>query len=885
MKLLSRIVSVLRNIFRKQRVEDQLDAEVKAYVGLLADEKIAAGMSEREAVRVARVESGGVEQVKQAVRDRRAGAGLELLWQDVRFGVRQILRNPGFSVTVIVTLSLSIGANTAIFSIVNSLMLKSLPYPHPERIGTIFTRIQGAKASDERHHVNGEQWELLRDNVPALISAVSGIRATGVNLEAGSLQQYVHNARVSAHYLDVLGVPPAMGRNFSAEEDRPHGPQAVILSDSLWRNLFGADRGIVGRSVLLKGTQYTVIGVLPPGAVTPANADVYTALQPTHDGEGGGTNFEAVVRLRDGATWQEADAEINRAWLTRASRYELDEDPNAQVSYRSVPLQAGQAATLRPQALTLMISAGFILLIACANLAGLALVRMIQRTQEVATRLALGASRWQIQRQFWIENLLLALGGGAAGIGVGYLALRGLLTLLPEHFLPVAHVSLDGGVLAFSLTVSLLTSVLFGMLPALVMRRVDLRSSMASRPLTGAGSQQLRQVLIAGEVALTVVLLAAAGLLIRTLIHLETLPPGFNPQNVMTAKASLDDLRYHDPAAFQKLLEQSTAAMGQIPGVLGAAVGLSLPYERSPIMGGIAIGDGRDAGQKAMADEVYVTPDYFAVLQLPITIGRAFTLSDSSMSRHVAIVNKSFARKYFHGDNPVGRRLNQDIMIVGMAEDVAMAPGIDPVAPLMGEETMYVPAAQIGAGQLAMVHVWFQPSWIIRTAGPVEGLTAQMQRALASAAPNLPFSGFYRMSDLQAKTLAAQRVEVALLSAMAALALILSAVGIFALVASLVGQKTREIGIRMALGSTVREAMMHVGAPAVRASALGLMAGLFACAGALRVMRSVLFGVGVYDGPTLVAVVLVLGAVTVIATALPSLRIAGIDPAKTLRDE
>ncbi len=886
MKLLSRIASTLRNLFRKGRVEDQLDAEVKAYVGLLTDEKIAAGMSEREARRTARAEFGGVEQVKQAVRDRRAGAGLEFLWQDVRFGLRQLWRNPGFTATVIVTLALSIGANTAIFSIVNALMLKSLPYPHPERIGTIFTRMQGAKASDGRHHVNGEQWELLRDNVPALISAVSGIRATGVNLEAGSLEQYVHNARVSAHYFDVLGIQPAIGRNFSAEEDRPHGPQAVILSDSLWRSLFGADRDIVGRSVLLKGMQFTVIGVLPPGAETPANADVYTALQPARDGEGGGTNFEAIVRIRDGATWQEADGEINRAWLTRAGRYELEEDPNAQVSYHSVPLQRGQAAAIRLQALTLMISAGFILLIACANLAGLALVRMIQRTQEVATRLALGASRWQIQRQFWIENLLLALGGGAAGIGVGYLALRGLLTLLPEHFLPVAQVSLDGGVLAFSLTVSLLTSVLFGMLPALVMRRVDLRSSMASRPLTGAGSQRLRQALIAGEVALTVVLLAAAGLLIRTLIHLESLPPGFNPQGVMAAKASLDDIRYQDPAAFQKLLDQSTAAMGQIPGVLKAAVGLSLPYERSLIMGGITIGDGKEVGQKAMADEIYVTPDYFATLQIPVLAGRSFTPEDGEKTEHVAVVNQAFARKFFHGSDALGRHLNlRDTRIVGVVADVSMAPGIDAASPMVGEETMYIPATQVAPVQLATLHVWFQPSWIVRTAGPVDGLTAQMQRALASVAPNVPFSGFYRMSDLQAKTLAAQRVEVALLSAMAALALILSAVGIFALVASLVGQKTREIGIRMALGSTVREAMVHVGAPAVRASALGLLVGLFACAGALRVMRSVLFGVGVYDGPTLVAVMLVLGVVTVIATALPSLRIAGIDPAKTLRDE
>ena len=383
MKLWSRTTSMLRNLFRNRQVENQLDDEVHAYVNMLTDERIAAGMSASEARRTAQAEFGGIEQVKQAVRDHRAGTDVELLWQDARFGLRQLRRNPGFTWTAIVTLALSIGANTAIFSIVNALMLKSLPYSQPERMGTIYTRIMGTRASDERHHINGEQWELLRDNVPALISAVSGIRPSGVNLEAGPHVQYVHNQRISAHYLDVLGIQPAIGRNFSAVEDRPHGPQAAIVSDSLWRSMFGADRSIVGRAILLKGAPYTVIGVLPPDATTPSNADIYTALQPAHDGEGGGTNFEAITRLRDGATWQEADAEINRAWSNRANRYELEDDPNAQVSYYSVPLQKGQAATLRPQALTLMLASGFILLIACANLAGLTLVRMMRRTPEV----------------------------------------------------------------------------------------------------------------------------------------------------------------------------------------------------------------------------------------------------------------------------------------------------------------------------------------------------------------------------------------------------------------------------------------------------------------------------------------------------------------------
>jgi predicted permease len=810
---------------------------------------------------------------------------MDALEQNLKFAARQLLRNPGFTVTVILTLALSVGANTAIFSIVNALILKSLPYSHPERMGTIYTRVTGTRASDERHKINGEQWELLRDNVPALISAVASGRTSGVNLQARSRVQYLHAGRISEHYLDVLGIRPVAGRTFSDVEDRVHGPKSAILSYSLWRNTFGSNPNILGRGILLKGEPYTVIGVLPEGANTPLNADLYTALQASREGEGGGTNFEVITRLRDGATWQEVDGEINRTWSLRATRFELEDNPGAQITYYSVPLQKGETATLRPQALTLMLAAGFILLIACANLAGLTLVRMMRRTSEVATRLALGASRWQIQRQFWIENLLLALIGGAVGIGMGFLALRGLLLLLPEHFLPVAHVPLDGRVMAFTLIVSLLTSILFGMLPALVTRKVDLRSSMSGTAVAGGGSPRLRQALIAGEIALTVVLLSASGLLIRTLIHLQTLPPGFNPTGVMTARASLDDVRYHDPAAFFKLLNQSTAAMQQIPGVQHAAVGLSLPYERSLILGGIVISDEKEAGQKAMADETYVTLDYFAALQIPVLRGRSFTDADGPKTQRVAIVNRAFARKFFHGANPVGRYLFTDMMIVGMVEDVAMAPGLDATAPLTGEEMIYVPASQVPASLLAMVHAFFQPSWIVRTAGPVEGLTAQMQRALASVDPNLPFSGFYSMRDLLAKTLATQRVEVALLGTMAALALLLSAVGIFALVANIVAQKTREIGIRIALGSTIRQAMVHIGAPGVRASALGLVLGLILCAGALRAMHSVLYGVGVFDMPTILAVVLTLASVTLVAVAAPTLRIARIDPAKTLRDE
>jgi predicted permease len=439
--------------------------------------------------------------------------------------------------------------------------------------------------------------------------------------------------------------------------------------------------------------------------------------------------------------------------------------------------------------------------------------------------------------------------------------------------------------MAFTLVASLMTSVLFGMLPALAARNVDLRSSMASRAASKVGSVRLRQGLIAGEMALTVVLLAASGLLIRTLVHLETLPPGFNPNGMMAAKASLDDVRFHDPTAFQKLLNESTKAMRQIPGVQNAAVGLTLPYERA-LNDGVILSDGKEAGQQDGTDVGYVTPGYFETLQMPLLAGRAFTESDGPSAQHVAVVNQAFARKFYGGASPVGRYINKDTMIVGEVADVFVVSGLYEGAPLMSEQAMYIPAAQLDAHLLSgAVHVWVQPDWVVRTAGPVEGLTAEMQRALANVDPNLPFSGFYSMKDLLARTLVTQRMEVALLGAMAALALLLSAVGIFALVANIVAQRTREIGIRMALGSSVGQAMAHIGRAGAGASLVGLFLGLILCAGALRVMRRVLYGVDVYDAATIATVVITLVLVTVVATALPTMKIARIDPANTLREE
>ena len=825
--MFARLRSLVRALTARGTFETGLTEELRFHIQEHTEDLVRSGVSPEEARRRARMELGGINTVMEECREARGLGGFDALERESRYAARQLWRNPGFAGTVVVTLALAIGANTAMFSLVNALLLKDLPYAHPERIGTLYARTSGPLPSDTRRTIDGEQWERVRDDVPSLLSAVSAILTSGANVRTGSVAQYLHEGRVSAQYFDVLALHPVMGRNFSDDEDRPQGPRTAILSYELWQTAFGGNPNALGQTVLLKSEPHTIIGVLPKGATTPLNADVYTALQPGREGAGQAANFVATMRLRDNATWQQAEAELNRALsgTARAQRF-AGTNPDARLTYYAVPLQKAATDRLRPQVLALMLASGFILLIACANIAGLTLVRMLRRTSEITIRLALGASRWQIHRQLWIEHLLLACVGGTAGIGVAFLALRGLLRLLPEHFLPVATVPLDSRVLGFTLSLSLLTCVLSGVLPVLATKKIDLRSSVAGRGVIGGGSGvRLRQLLIAGEVALTVVLLAATGLLIRTLIGLQTMPPGFNPTGVITAKASLDDVRYHDPAAFRKLLSESVTAMREIPGVQSAAVGLTLPYERA-LLNSVTLSAGKEAGQQVTTNQVYVTPRYFETLQIPVLAGRTFTEADSPDAQPVVIVNQTFERKFFHQQNPVGRYLNKNMLIVGVVADTVLSSEARlnaGTAPLTREETIYLPAAQVAdAKLLSLVHGFFQPSWIVRTASAI-GVPAQMQRALASSDPQLPVSGFYYVKDLMAGTLATQRIAVALLAAISSLALLLSAVGIFALVANIVAQRTREIGIRMALGSTIGKTMIQVGRTGVGASALGLV--------------------------------------------------------------
>jgi predicted permease len=593
------------------------------------------------------------------------------------------------------------------------------------------------------------------------------------------------------------------------------------------------------------------------------------------------------LRLVPGATWQQAAAQISH--LRKPYFDEIANKYKGRAWFYAVPLgrSVGNEDERTP-VLVLMLAVSFILLIACANLAGLTLVRISRRTAEIATRLALGATRWAILRQLWAENLLLALLGAGMGLALALLILKSLSGFLPSEFIPLGGLGIDIRVLAFTFAVSLFASLLFGALPALQTRRVDLRSStaMGGRSVTRS-SGLLRQALIASEVALTVVLLAGAGLLIRTLVYLETQPPGFDATNVMTAKVSLDDARYRDANAFHTLLERSVAAMRHIPGVEDATVGLSVPYERGLNDNG-KIMDGGFAGREWASSLAYITPGYFDTLRIPILAGRSLAESDTATSEGVVVVNADFALKMFGERDPVGRHFQTEgrtYRVVGVCGNVAKRPGIQADAPMKTEPVFYVPATQTSQGLVNTAHVWFQPSWIVRTRKPIAGIAGAMQKALAQVDPSLPFSGFYSMNDILAENLIYQRAEVLLLGVLAGLALLLSAVGIYGLVSNLVVQRTREIGIRIALGAQMRQVMMEVGRSGVVASAVGLIVGMALAYFAVRVLQSQLYGVRTDDPATLTVVPFILAVIALAASFLPTLRIARIDPAKTLRME
>jgi predicted permease len=812
------------------------------------------------------------------------------LWSDICLSLRQLRKSPGFTATVLGTLGLCIGANTAIYSVVDAVLIQPLPYPEADRLGSLARHVRSGNAESVQFNVDGTTWQAVYNSATKIDVAAEG-SLSGVNLAAGNRIEYVQQQRVSSGYFHVLGVLPQIGREFDKLEDTAGGPTAALLSYELWQNVFHGEAGVVGRSIDLRGEPFTVVGVMPKSFVNKDKADLWTPLRPSTTGEGSGTNYSVFARLKPGVTWNEASAEVRALEqpVLNAQLVQWHSPSGVTADMRLVSLQRALTDQVRSSVLPKWGAVVLILLIGCVNIAGLLIAQSASRRRETATRMALGASRGRIVSRLLTESVLLALGGGAIGIALASVVLTGLKRFGMEGFDLWRPVTLDARVLLMTLVISLATSIIFGLIPALETSRLDIRSVLleGGRGTPGRGQRRMRQVLVAGEIALGLVLLASAGLLIRTLAYLEGLEPGFDPHHVLVAQLSLQDARYQTSAKVNSLFQKSLERIRALPGVESAAVGLSLPYQR-PLNEGFRILDGPNKNTGSITEMILVTPGYFETLRMKVKGGRTFADYDSAVSQPVAIVNQAFVRKYLHQQSPLGTHLSfgaTSAEIVGLVADAPQHSGAGNFGPLAATPTVYLPDAQTGDEGLSMLYTWFSPNWVVRTRGVSPNLIGEMQAAIQAIDPRLPFSNFKSMEEYQTGSLASQRYEAMLFSVFAALALLLAGVGVYGLVANSVTQRTREIGIRVALGASARDAIRSIVTPSLKLAAIGAAIGLVLTWFASRLLQSLIWGVQTHDAPTYIFVTATMFAIAAVASLLPALRLIKLDPVVVLREE
>lgn len=816
-------------------------------------------------------------------------------WSNLTFAARQLRKSPAFTITVLATLALCIGANAAIYSVVDALLLRPLPYPHPEKLVMLGVSQRKGAISHFDTGQDGSNWEMVRDHASLLDSAVYG-GTDGVNLYTGGHVEYVQEQRVSANFFGVLGVRPLIGREFTRQEDVPGGPNLTVLSYALWQRLFSGDPSIVGRTVDLLGTPHTVVGVMPAGFRSDTPVDLWTPLQPSTRGEGGGDNFEIIGRLKPGVTLAEANGQLAAIMRPLFSAMKLP--PNLTFEEAAMPLQTARTADIRSKVKLMWGAVILVLIIGCVNIAGLLLARSAARSREIATRLAVGAPRQSIVWQLLTESLLLSIGGGLLGLLVAQFAVYFLthvssvrygFQVSASEFEIFRPVQLDARVMIVTLAIALFTSMLFGLFPAIAAASLDLRSSLleGGRGST-AGRKWVRHTLVFAEVALGVVLVVGAGLLIRTVRSLMNLGPGFNPQNVMTASMSLHDARYDTTAAGARLFRETLAQIRQIPGVESAAVALTLPYQRALNLDLDQVAGRQPAS--GITDFTYVTPGFFETLQIPLLRGRVLTDADGPNAAKVVVANEAFIRHYLpHDPEPLGTHVKIariDFQIVGIVNDVQQINGWGAsYGPLAALPQVYAPVDQIPDQLFSGVHIWFSPSFLVKTRGNIAGLPDAMRRALQAVDLRLPFSSFHSMAEVRGASVENERYQARLFSALAGLALLLSALGVYGLIAQSVAERTREMGIRLALGATAKGVVQAAAMPGIKLSLAGVAGGLLLALYATRMMKSLIWGITATDPWTFASVAALLLIVAAVSSIIPALRLSRLDPVQTLRQE
>jgi predicted permease len=825
--------------------------------------------------------------------------------RDLRYAARGLARTPGFAALALLTLALAIGANVAIFSVVDSLLLRPLPLPQGERVVTLLRHFPDSDSDA----VSEPKYFFWRGHAAAF-TAVAAFESlgSGFNLGGEGKPERIVGSHVSASFFDVLGEHPSLGRAFLAEEDRPGAAHAVMLSDALWRRRFGADPGVLGRSLLLNGEPYVVVGVMPGELRFPARSELWVPFCLDPASREPEPYLEVVARLRAGTGIAAAQSAMDV--VARQFAAAFPDQVRAVEGIHVVPLQAYLYGNLRPALLVLLAAVGAVLLIACVNLAGLQLARAAARRREIAVRAALGASRVRIVVQLLWESLLLGSSGGAAGLLLGSWCLHPLLAASPLDPSRRAQIGIDGRVLLFALGVTVLAAFLFGLAPAVHSIRLDLQAALrGGRGLGrggfagragrsgpgGAGGGWTRRLLVVAEVALALVLAANAMLLARSFVHLLRTAPGFAPDHVLTGKLSLPEGRYGSGAAIERFADQLLARVGALPGVREAAIVSTLPLEDGPPVSFVIAGryQGMISGEGVgVARFRAVTRGFFRTLRIAGVRGRTFGAADRRGGPLVAIVNEAAARRYWRGNDALGARINigppstRELgdpgprTIVGIVGDVREM-GLDQEAPPI----VYVPLGQL-PDPMARMFVRLLPlSLAVRSAGALPELPAQLERQVARVDPEQPLTDLTAMDEILSRSLGRRRFTALLLGTLSLLALALAALGIYGVISYLVAQRTREIGIRMALGARPASILRLVVRQAMSAVLVGIAAGLAGALALTRLLGSLIYGVGAQDPLSFVLTPALLALIAVLACAVPAHRAGSVDPLVALRSD
>jgi putative ABC transport system permease protein len=884
--------------FRRYRNRSDKDRdlaeEIQAHLAHEVDAHLARGFSADEAQRRARLKFGNPRAVRERVWSYRSLPLIENLWRDLRYASRSLRKTPGFTIVALLVIALGIGVNTAVFSVVNTVLLEPLPYPNPQTLMklVLFTPQRTfSGASVPEFNLWRQQTAVLRE--------VAGYDTggAGLNLTGGDHPQQVQGIHVTHDYFTLFDAPVIAGRTFTAEEDSPHGGNVVVLSYGLWKRRFGGDVKIVGQTIQLDNTPYLVVGVIGRSFVTEDPADIWIPYQFNLNTQDMAHYFGVAARLQPGVTIEQANAQLKI--VSDQFRREIPNSIAPRNRFGVVPLKQWMIGNTRTPLMVLLGAVGLVLLIACANVANLLLARASARSREFATRSALGAGRWHVIRQLLAESLLLSLSGGLLGLLLGYAGVRLLLRVniggLPRLGEDGAAVALDTRVLLFTLGLSLLTGVLFGLIPAVSASRRNLVASLnegANRTGTGLNIASFRSVLVVTEIAIALVLVIGSSLLIRTYLKLQAVDPGFDTHNTLTMAMSISGSRFQRSAAVAQIIRQGTERIRTIPGVTEAAVGNGMPLQGAFGVPFDIVG--RPKGNTPFtggAGYYSVSASYFDAFKIPLLRGRKFTEQDDASAPGVIVINEAMAKQYWPNGDPLRDRLQKApgggpafaeppreiVGIVGNTRDGGLDREPSP--------TMYIPLAQMPDGETALNSRVAPLWWIVRTDGDPHALVAQVTSALREISSGLPVAHIRTMEEINHLALSQQRLNTLLLTGFGASGLLLAAVGIYGLMAFSVEQRTQELGIRMALGAQTSQLRNMVLGQGMVLTGLGVVIGTGAAFWLTRFLASFLFGVKIWDPIAFVLTPLLLSGVALAATWIPAVRATRVDPMTALRFE